>query len=76
MTGKVEEPEGDEEEGTGNNTGDNTGDNNTGDATCVECIESANNSRHATDIFDLQGRRTKHPTKGVYIVDGNKVLIK
>lgn len=76
MTGKVEEPEGDEEEGTGNNTGDNTGDNNTGDATCVECMESANNSRHATDIFDLQGRRTKHPTKGVYIVDGNKVLIK
>ena len=78
MTGKVEEPEGDEEdkEEGGDNTGDNTGDNNTGDATCVECIESANNSRHATDIFDLQGRRTKHPTKGVYIVDGNKVLIK
>lgn len=80
MTGKVEEPEGDEEdkEEGGDNTGDkddNTEDN-TGDATCVECIESANNSRHATDIFDLQGRRTKHPTKGVYIIDGNKVLIK
>lgn len=32
--------------------------------------------QHPELIFDLQGRRVQHPTKGVYIVNGKKVVIK
>ena len=28
------------------------------------------------DIYDLQGRRVTNPTKGIYIVNGKKVIIK
>lgn len=28
------------------------------------------------DIYDLQGRKVETPTKGLYIIDGNKVLVK
>ncbi len=27
-------------------------------------------------IYDLQGRRVENPTKGIYIVNGRKVVIK
>jgi hypothetical protein len=27
-------------------------------------------------IYDLQGRRVTHPTKGIYILGGRKVVIK
>ena len=27
-------------------------------------------------IYDLTGRRVTHPTKGIYIVNGRKVMIK
>jgi hypothetical protein len=27
-------------------------------------------------VFDLQGRRVLNPTKGVYIVNGKKVVLK
>ena len=27
-------------------------------------------------IYDLQGRRVENPTKGIYIIDGKKVLVK
>ena len=27
-------------------------------------------------IYDLQGRRVKHPVRGLYIQNGNKVVIK
>jgi hypothetical protein len=27
-------------------------------------------------IFDLRGLRVENPTAGIYIVDGNKVLVK
>ena len=29
-----------------------------------------------TDIYDLQGRRVARPTKGIYVVEGRKVVIK
>ena len=30
----------------------------------------------ATGIYDLQGRRVETPTRGIYIIDGEKVSIK
>ena len=27
-------------------------------------------------IYDLQGRKVENPTKGIYIIDGKKVLVK
>ena len=30
----------------------------------------------STEIFDLQGRKVENPTKGIYIINGNKVLVK
>jgi len=29
-----------------------------------------------TEIYDLQGRRVETPSKGVYVVNGRKVVIK
>jgi hypothetical protein len=28
------------------------------------------------DIYDLSGRRVTAPTKGIYIKDGNKIIVK
>jgi len=30
----------------------------------------------SSEFFDLQGRRVAHPTKGLYIVNGRKVVVK
>ena len=73
MTGKVDEPEGDE----GNNEEDkedgedNTGDN-TEDATCVGYSEFKNQKSEL--IYDLMGRRVTPSTKGIYLVNGKKVV--
>ena len=37
-------------------------------------IESVANSQQPTVIYDLQGRRVMNPTKGMYIIDGKKVI--
>ena len=42
-------------------------------------IETIENSRHSTEdgvYYDLQGRHVENPTRGVYIVNGKKVVIK
>ena len=39
-------------------------------------IGSVNVDVNANQIYDLQGRRVKTPSKGVYVVDGKKVIIK
>lgn len=44
-----------------------------GDATA---IGSVNVDVNVNLIYDLQGRRVKTPSKGVYVVDGKKVIIK
>ena len=44
-----------------------------GDATA---IGSVNVDINVDQIYDLQGRRVKTPSKGVYVVDGKKVIIK
>ena len=33
-------------------------------------------SQNAQNYFDLQGRRSENPTKGLYIIDGHKVIVK
>jgi hypothetical protein len=51
-----------------------------GETTGIECISVTNESSHrngnADGIFDLQGRKVSKPTKGVYINNGKKVIIK
>lgn len=42
--------------------------------TAIEEVE--NESGNAGTIFDLQGRKVENPTKGIYIIDGKKVLVK
>ena len=39
-------------------------------------VETTDNGQQTTDIYDLQGRRVENPTKGIYIVNGRKVVIK
>ena len=48
-------------------------DNNNG-ATGIDAIESNEQSREA--IYDLHGQRVQNPTKGVYIFNGKKMVIK
>ena len=42
----------------------------------TEIETSTLNSQPSTEVYDLQGRRVAYPTKGVYIVDGKKVIVK
>ena len=39
-------------------------------------VAPMNNERMNNEYFDLQGRRIAQPTKGLYIVNGKKVIIK
>ena len=39
-------------------------------------VETTDNGGQPTVIYDLQGRRIENPTKGIYIVNGRKVVIK
>jgi hypothetical protein len=50
------------------------GDDEDDETTGVE--SSTLNSQPSTLIYDLQGRRVDNPTKGVYIVNGKKVLVR
>ena len=43
--------------------------------TGIDDIEGEDESAE-TVIYDLRGRRVDNPTKGMYIVNGKKVLIK
>ena len=44
------------------------------DATAIETIKAQNAENG--EFFDLQGRKVANPTKGLYIVNGKKVIIK
>jgi hypothetical protein len=44
--------------------------------TGVNEITNTNLTNNTNDIFDLQGRKVAQPTKGLYIVNGKKVVIK
>lgn len=42
--------------------------------TGINNITTTENTKN--EVFDLQGRRVLNPTKGVYIVNGKKVVLK
>ena len=42
----------------------------------IENVETTDNGQQTIVIYDLQGRRVLNPTKGMYIVNGRKVVIK
>lgn len=44
------------------------------ETTEIEKLESTVNGGQSTVIYDLQGRRVAHPAKGIYIVNGRKVI--
>ena len=46
-----------------------------GETTAISTIEKMRNVENET-FYDLQGRRVAQPTKGLYIVNGKKVVIK
>ena len=39
-------------------------------------INAVENGQSTDEVFDLQGRQVKQPTKGLYIKNGKKVIIK
>ena len=45
------------------------------ETTAISAIEKMSNGENET-YFDLQGRKVAQPTKGLYIVNGKKVVIK
>ena len=45
-----------------------------GDADGISTIEQNANGR--MDFYNLQGMQVAHPTKGIYIVNGKKVIIR
>ena len=47
-----------------------------GGTTGIQTIENSNHSTEDGVYYDLQGRRVENPTRGVYIVNGKKVVIK
>lgn len=48
--------------------------NDGGYAAAIEGVSPA--ERSADSVFDLQGRRVEKPVKGIYVVNGKKVVIK
>ena len=45
-----------------------------GETTSVKQIETA--KQNVGEVYDLQGRKVAQPTKGLYIVNGKKVIVK
>ena len=56
--------------------GDNQDEDENLDGDTTEVETPIANDQQPTDIYDLQGRRVLNPTKGMYIIDGKKVVIK
>jgi hypothetical protein len=46
------------------------------DPTAIGAVVKSNSQGTTNLIYDLQGRRKEHPTKGLYIVNGQKVVMK
>ena len=47
-----------------------------GDATGINAINGSESTVNGSDIYNLQGQRVEKATKGLYIVNGKKVLVK
>ena len=48
----------------------------TGEVTAIQTLHQSPSTLHSSSVYDLQGRKVKKPVKGLYIIDGKKVLIK
>ena len=48
---------------------------NWGDETAINTLENATKIDNGA-IYDLSGRRVENPTKGIYIMNGKKVIFK
>ena len=46
------------------------------DVTAISELTTTNCTNNTNEYFDLQGRKVAQPTKGLYIVNGRKVIIK
>ena len=46
------------------------------DESDVTAISEVTTTNHTNEFYDLQGRKVAQPTKGLYIVNGKKVIIK
>lgn len=47
-----------------------------GGSTGISTIRHDETTEQATEVYDLQGRRIQHPTKGLYIINGRKTIYK
>ena len=47
-----------------------------GENTTALTLVNSENRTVNSEVYDLQGRKVAHPTKGLYIVNGKKVVIK
>lgn len=71
----------DDDDNTGDDTNDdnndgNAGDNNSGDDNTENGVDVEEVADEAPVIYDLMGRRVMNPTKGIYIINGVKRVIK
>ena len=48
----------------------------TGEVTAIKDMRNAEKEIMRNEIYDLQGRKVDNPSKGIYIVNGKKVVIK
>lgn len=46
------------------------------DVTAIEEVESREQQRKKGELYDLAGRKIENPVKGIYIIDGKKVVIR
>ena len=47
-----------------------------GDVTGIMTIDNGELNFHAGKIYDLSGREVTNPSRGIYIINGKKVMIK
>ena len=47
-----------------------------GSVTGANGLTSSGSSTDGNAVYDLSGRRTAHPSKGLYIIDGKKVIVR
>lgn len=47
-----------------------------GEATGIETVQNTMSNVQGSEVYDLQGRCVEQPTKGLYIINGKKIVIR
>lgn len=47
-----------------------------GDVTAINSVSDNAAMSHSAVIYDLAGRRVSHVVKGVYVINGKKIIVK